>query len=125
MLKALEKQGEFVVDLEDIAKHKGSAFGKLGMPKQPTQEMFENLLAKKLNEISKKKSEARNQNSDIRIPTWLEDESQRIGDLNIPTLLWKRMRQSPVYFLEIPFEERLKHIVEEYSKYDKEILLAC
>jgi len=125
MLKALEKQGEFVVDLEGIANHKGSAFGKLGMPKQPRQEMFENLLAKKLNEIAKKKSEARNQNSDIRIPTWLEDESQRIGDLNIPTVLWKRMRQSPVYFIEIPFEERLKHVVEEYSQYDKETLVNC
>ena len=125
MLKALEQQGEFVVDLEDIAKHKGSAFGKLGMPQQPTQEMFENLLAQKLNEIAKKKSEARTQNSDIRIPTWLEDESQRIGDINIPFMLWRRMRQSPVYFLDIPFEERLKHIVEEYSKYDKESLLNC
>ena len=125
MLKALEKQGEFVVDLEDIAKHKGSAFGKLGMIKQPTQEMFENLLAQKLNEIAKKKSEARNNGSDMRIATWLEDESQRIGDINIPHLLWRRMRQSPVYFLEIPFEERLRHIVEEYSKYDKETLLSC
>ena len=95
------------------------------MPKQPRQEMFENLLAKKLNEIAKKKSEARNQNSDFRIPTWLEDESQRIGDLNIPTVLWKRMRQSPVYFVEIPFEERLKHVVEEYSRYDKETLVNC
>lgn len=125
MLKALENQGEFVVDLEDIAKHKGSAFGKLGIIKQPTQEMFENLLAQKLNEIAKKKSEARNNGSDMRIATWLEDESQRIGDINIPYLLWRRMRQSPIYFLEIPFEERLKHIVEEYSKYDKETLLNC
>jgi tRNA 2-selenouridine synthase len=125
MLKALENQGEFVIDLEDIAKHKGSAFGKLGMIKQPTQEMFENLLAQKFNEIAKKKSEARNNGSDMRIATWLEDESQRIGDINIPHLLWRRMRQSPVYFLEIPFEERLKHIVEEYSKYDKETLLNC
>jgi tRNA 2-selenouridine synthase len=125
MLQALENQGEFVVDLEDIAKHKGSAFGKLGMTKQPTQEMFENLLAQKLNKIAKKKSEARNNGSDMRIATWLEDESQRIGDINIPHLLWRRMRQSPVYFLDIPFEERLRHIVEEYSKYDKETLLNC
>jgi tRNA 2-selenouridine synthase len=125
MLKALENKGEFVIDLEDIAKHKGSAFGKLGMTKQPSQEMFENLLAKKLNEITKMKSEARTNGCDVRIATWLEDESQRIGDINIPHLIWRRMRQSPVYFLEIPFEERLKHIVEEYSRYDKETLLNC
>ena len=51
---------------------------------------------------------------------WLEDESQRIGQLNIPHELWKNMRQSPVYFLDIPVEERLKHIVQEYGKLDPE-----
>ena len=49
---------------------------------------------------------------------WLEDESQRIGQVNIPHELWKNMRQSPVYFLDIPFEERLKHIVQEYGQLD-------
>lgn len=125
MLKALEKQGEFVIDLEAIANHKGSAFGKLGMQKQPTQEMFENLLATKLIEVRKRRSEIRQQTADFRLSIWLEDESQRIGDINIPFMLWRKMRQSPVYFLEIPFEERLKHIVEEYSKYDKQQLIDC
>ena len=34
--------------------------------------------------------------------------------------LWKTMRQSPVYFLDIPFEERLGHIVQEYGQLDPE-----
>jgi tRNA 2-selenouridine synthase len=54
---------------------------------------------------------------------WLEDESQRIGDLNLPSPLWKTMRNAPVVFLEIPFEERLNHIVEEYSSCNKEKLI--
>ena len=45
VLKELKRRGETVVDLEDIAKHKGSAFGNIGLPEQPTQEMFENMLA--------------------------------------------------------------------------------
>jgi tRNA 2-selenouridine synthase len=43
--------------------------------------------------------------------------------VNIPTELWKTMRQSPVYFLEIPFEERLKHLVEEYGCLDKQKMI--
>src|SRR5574343_124956 len=51
---------------------------------------------------------------------WLEDESQRIGLVNIPQPLWNHMRQCPVYFLDIPFEERLKHITVEYGPLDKQ-----
>jgi tRNA 2-selenouridine synthase len=53
-------------------------------------------------------------------PIWLEDESQRIGQINLPHTLWNTMRQSPVLFMAIPFEERLKHIVQEYGELDKE-----
>lgn len=111
ILYALQKQNQPVIDLEKLANHKGSAFGSLGMPPQPSQEMFENLLAIALLNFDK--------SNDI----WLEDESQRIGDLNIPQMLWQTMRNSPVYFLNIPFEERLMHIVEWYGKQDKEKMI--
>lgn len=113
LLKALKERGEKVIDLEGIANHKGSAFGNIGMPPQPGQEMFENLLAKELRKSLVSRPES---------PVWLEDESQRIGQVNIPGDLWKTMRQSPVYFLDIPFEERLKHIVQEYGQLDPEKL---
>lgn len=113
LLKALKERGEKVIDLEGIANHKGSAFGNIGMPPQPGQEMFENLLAKELRKSLESQPES---------PVWLEDESQRIGLVNIPGELWKTMRQSPVYFLDIPFEERLKHIVQEYGQLDPEKL---
>jgi tRNA 2-selenouridine synthase len=58
-----------------------------------------------------------------RSPIWLEDESQRIGLVNIPNDLWNKMRQSPVYFLDIPFDERLKHLVEEYGGLDKQKMI--
>ena len=48
MLRALKRQGEIVVDLEEIAGHKGSAFGNIEIKKQPSQEMFENLLSKQI-----------------------------------------------------------------------------
>jgi tRNA 2-selenouridine synthase len=124
LLKSLQQKGESVIDLEAIANHKGSAFGNIGMPQQPSQEMFENILAQELTEVRSRKSEVGNsQTSDLRPQTsciWLEDESQRIGQINIPNDLWKAMRQSPVYFLDIPFEERLKHITKEYGCLDKQ-----
>lgn len=129
LLRSLQQKGEKVIDLEGIANHKGSAFGNIGMPDQPSQEMFENLLATSFNEVGSQRSEVGNPlTSDVRLQTsgiWLEDESQRIGQINIPNDLWKNMRQSPVYFLDIPFEERLKHIVLEYGRLDPEKVIAA
>jgi len=112
LLEKLRRSGENVIDLEGLAHHKGSAFGNLGMPPQPSQEQFENKLALALSAAARKNE-----------PVWLEDESQRIGDMNIPMTVWKQMRTSPVYFVDIPFEERLKHIVAEYGKHERERLV--
>jgi tRNA 2-selenouridine synthase len=110
VLKELQKSREAVVDLESLAGHKGSAFGNIGLPKQPSQEMFENLLATRLSTVSRQPSTV----------IWLEDESQRIGTVNIPTPLFRKMRTKPVFFLDIPFEERLAHLLQEYGKLEKE-----
>ncbi|MER3498588.1 MAG: tRNA 2-selenouridine(34) synthase MnmH [Chitinophagaceae bacterium] len=120
LLNALKKEGEKVIDLEALACHKGSAFGNINMPKQPSQEMFENLLALELLTAVNRETAFAGCISDS---IWLEDESQRIGDVNIPPELWKTMRKSPLYFLEISFEERLRHITDEYSRLDKERLI--
>jgi tRNA 2-selenouridine synthase len=135
VLQALKNSGEKVICLESIALHKGSAFGNINMPPQPSQEMFENLVscelqtvnnAQKRNEWSTLNSEPETTpNSKLQTSNpaiWLEDESQRIGSVNIPNALWQTMRNAPVYFLEIPFEERLKHITEEYSQCSREKL---
>jgi len=53
---------------------------------------------------------------------FIEDESQRIGNLQIPMPLWYTMRRSPVYFIDIPFEKRLEYITADYGKQDKENL---
>jgi tRNA 2-selenouridine synthase len=119
LLETLRQHGEKVIDLEDIAKHKGSAFGNIGMPQQPGQEMFENMLALEL--IDKFSDPA--SIADVQI--WLEDESQRIGQVNLPGALWQTMRNSPVFFLDIPFEERLAFIVAGYGGLEKERLVAA
>ena len=113
LLHALAKENNNIVDLEGLANHKGSALGALGNPPQPTQEMFENLLAEKLSTINHQPSTT----------IYLEDESQRIGNLQIPIQLWYCMRKAPVYFVDIPFEERLNYLTDEYGIHPKEKLV--
>jgi tRNA 2-selenouridine synthase len=109
IIKYLQIKGYQAVDLEDIAKHKGSAFGAMS-EKQPTVEQFENNLF----EIWRK--------LDYSQPIWLEDESHNIGGVNIPMNLFNQMRSSTLFFLDIPKEERAKHLVTEYSGADMEML---
>ncbi len=111
VLQELQKNGQPVIDLEALANHKGSAFGALGEKPQPSQEMFENLLAEKLHQLAGLEG------------AWIEDESQRIGNLQIPMSFWETMRNSPVYFTDVPFEERLNYLTEEYGKFEKEKLV--
>lgn len=114
LLQTLKQSGEAVIDLEKLARHKGSAFGKWEEGIQPSQEMFENCLALELLAV---KANGK--------PIWVEDESQRIGRLNIPALFWQNMRQSPIYFLDIPFEQRLEHIVQQYGRKSVAHLIEC
>jgi len=131
LLYELETQQKITVDLEGLANHKGSAFGSIEGVKQPGQEMFENLLAEKLQAASHEMHKESDSDSPILSAVegrglggciYLEDESQRIGNVQIPMPLWRNMRKSPVFFIDIPFEERLIYITEEYGKLKKETI---
>jgi len=108
LLQALKNKNETILDLEGLAHHKGSAFGNIGQPEQPSQEHFENKLALALLKAAGEQT--------ARI--WVEDESQRIGQVNIPGAFWEHMRRSSVYFLDISFEKRLAYIVQGYGSLD-------
>jgi tRNA 2-selenouridine synthase len=112
ILSRLQRLGKTVIDLEKLANHKGSAFGHMDLPDQPSQEMFENLLACALRELPAEHN-----------AVWIEDESMRIGTVMIPTVFYQQMREAPCYFLDIPFDERLKYIVKDYGKADRDKLV--
>lgn len=103
ILKELRKLDEQVIDLEHLARHTGSAFGWLKYDTQPTQEEFENKLALELRALDPFK----------RI--WLEDESKRIGNVNIPHPVWLQMREARVIVADIPFKKRAENLVEDYK----------
>lgn len=118
VLKELAAMDQPVLHLEDLAHHKGSAFGNIGMPPQPSQEMFENLLSFSLWQLSTGYPGI--VNSASQQPVWVEDESQRIGDVNLPMPFFGQMKPAPVFFLDIPFEHRLDNILVEYGQLDRE-----
>ena len=103
LLQELRSQGEQVIDLEFLASHRGSAFGGIGQPEQPTVEQFENDLFETLRRV------------DPERPIWIEDESQSIGRVNIPLALWKQMRAAPGIFAGADRNSRIELLVREYG----------
>jgi len=103
VLKALKQMGEQVVDLEGMAHHKGSAFGAIGELPQPTNEHFENELARLWMQF------------DPNRHIWLEDESMSIGAVWLPDTFYNRMRTGLVYNLVVPTHQRISNLVDIYA----------
>ncbi|MCX6874808.1 MAG: tRNA 2-selenouridine(34) synthase MnmH [Verrucomicrobia bacterium] len=103
ILKQLAALGECVVDLEGLAKHKGSAFGQLGEDAQPTQAQFENDLALAWRATAPER------------PVWLEDESRMIGKRVLPEALWDRKNDARFHVVELPLDERISHLCRGYA----------
>jgi tRNA 2-selenouridine synthase len=112
LIQYLQQQNIPAIDLEKLAHHKGSAFGALGEMQQPTQEQFENNLAAELSKFQ-----------NLNQPIFLEDESQRIGNVNIPKPFFTQLRNAEVWLVELNFEERLKWIMAQYAKFEVQELI--
>jgi len=93
----------FAIDLEYLAKHKGSAFGNMLEP-QPAQIDFENLLATELIKLN-----ARGYKTIL-----LEDEGGNIGKIALPQILNTKIKTSPIILLESATKDRIEAILQEY-----------
>lgn len=115
ILNHIKTLGIPVVDLEHLAQHKGSAFGNLNNHEQPTQEQFENNLVQALSDYYHVDEQG---NFFQPQPIWIENESQRIGLIDITKSFYQTMQSAPLITLNIPFEERLAFIVQAYGHYE-------
>lgn len=111
VLRALKAKGEQILDLENLANHKGSAFGGLLMPPQPTTEQFQNELFEEILTL------------DLTKRIWVEDESIAIGKIFLPLDFWKQMKQSPLIQMDVAKEVRVQRLVEEYGPANREEFL--
>ena len=110
ILHALKKRGEQILDLEEIAHHRGSSFGALGQPAQPTNEQFENNLFAAIQKLN------------ISRPIWIEDESRSIGRVFIPRPIWEQKISSPCYRVKISLEIRVQRLEKDYGHFPKNLL---
>ncbi len=110
LLHLLGQMGEQVLDLEKLACHKGSVFGGFGQPGQPTNEQFENNIFTDW------------ENIDLSRAVWIEDESRMIGNVSIPDHLFEKMSRALMIRIETTREQRIRRLVDEYSKVDKQDL---
>ncbi|MEM9449040.1 MAG: tRNA 2-selenouridine(34) synthase MnmH [Cyanobacteria bacterium P01_E01_bin.6] len=113
ILHELAKLGEHVIDLEGLANHRGSSFGNLGLPPQPSTEHFENLLAMEWATLEASRA------------VWIEAESRRIGTCRIPEELFTPMMQAPVIQIGRSRAERIAHLVQEYGEVGDDGLIAA
>lgn len=107
ILHALREMGEQVIDLEGLARHKGSAFGFIGEQPQPTVEQFENDLYTALHPL------------DTTRRIWVENESHSIGRIYIPDGFWQQMKTAPLWNVQIPHTARLQNLLTDYVGTDK------
>ena len=111
ILRELGKQGEQILDLEAFANHKGSAFGALMMPPQPTTEQFHNRLFEKLRSF------------DFSRRLWAEDESMSIGSVCLPPDFWNQMKAAPIIEIKLEKKLRIQRLVNEYGSSDTDLFM--
>ena len=106
LLLALQRRGVGVVDLEGLAHHRGSSFGGLGLPAQPSTEHYENRLAEALQTLHGQGSQQ----------IWLEAESIQVGHCRIPKALFDQMSAAPVLEIQRNLDDRVRQLVQVYGE---------
>ncbi|AWE08563.1 tRNA 2-selenouridine(34) synthase MnmH [Lysinibacillus sp. 2017] len=107
ILHHLNDEGYPTLDLEGMANHRGSVFGQIGL-EPSNQKRFDALLYENIKRVQKSPF------------VFLEGESKRIGRVVIPDFVLEKKNHGLQLFIELPVEERVKHILEDYQPWDHE-----
>jgi tRNA 2-selenouridine synthase len=103
ILHALARFGAQVLDLEELACHKGSVLGVLPDVPQPSQKMFDSRLLLAL------------QGFDPARPVFVEAESRKIGTNHLPEALIETMRSGQCLTVEATFPARVDFLLRDYD----------
>jgi tRNA 2-selenouridine synthase len=105
LLQALAAAGAQALDLEELASHRGSVLGNLPEQAQPAQKMFDSQVWDALRKF------------DPGRVVYVEAESKKIGQLQVPDALIACMRASPCVLIEAPLAERVAFLLREYGHF--------
>ena len=103
ILQNIKLQGGQILDLENLANHKGSLLGKIPNLKQPSQKLFESKLYHQIKQL------------DLRRNVYIEAESSKIGNIHIPKTLWAKMIVSPRIEIKADIELRSSFLLSDYK----------
>ena len=103
LLRDMMDKGWQCLDLEGLAKHRGSVLGDVEGG-QPSQKMFETVLVEAMKGF------------DIDKPVWVESESHQVGNLHVPPSIFNSMRKAPRFELKVPAEQRVKYTLNTYEE---------
>lgn len=105
ILQKLAAKGYPVIDLEKLAGHRGSIFGQIGL-KPSKQKKFDSLLVQAMKRFENEPF------------VFIEGESKRIGRVVLPDFLYDKKENGKQLFIHLPFELRVKIILDEYHPMD-------
>ena len=105
VLAQLAAQGQQVLDLEGLARHKGSVLGDLPNDPQPSQKMFESSVAAALRGFDRSK------------PVYVESESKKVGRCHVPDQVMLQMRASKVVTIEASVAWRADYLLQVYQHF--------
>lgn len=105
LLETLDGIGAQVLDLEQLAAHRGSLLGSLPDEPQPSQKMFETRIWDKLRSF------------DPARPVFVESESKKVGNLRVPDAVMVAMRASPCISLTLSRPDRVRLLTQDYSHF--------
>ena len=102
ILRAAASAGVQIIDLEDLAAHRGSLLGAEPDRQQPSQRLFESMLMQALQRI------------DPTRPVLIEAETSRIGSCHQPKGLWRQMINAPQIMIDAPVTARVDFLIRSY-----------
>ncbi len=105
LLQTLAAQGAQVLDLEQLAEHRGSVLGGWPSAPQPSQKMFETRLWQALRGF------------DSGREVFVESESKKVGNVRVPEELMERIRASPCIALGLSQPHRVQLLMQEYGNF--------
>lgn len=105
LLQVLDSQGAQVIDLEQLAAHRGSVLGGLPTEDQPSQKAFESGLWQQLRHF------------DAAKPVFIESESKKVGRLRVPDALMEKMRAADCTAVQLSTSHRVQLLMEDYEHF--------
>ncbi len=109
LLQAMAQGGHQVLDLEGLARHRGSVLGALPGLAQPSQKAFDTGLWQAMQAL------------DASRPVFVESESRKIGSVQLPEALHLEMRRrGRCVRVEMPLDGRVQLLLEDYHHFQAE-----